>query len=290
MEEENWREPNEHAGPWVKDKVGAHDARDRATGPDAGHGRAGIEHDVRQAGSEAAEQVEQQVAEMAEVVFDIVAEEPKHPHVAQHMTDRAMEKHRGENRHQSGSGTEHGCTSQQADFHARNYAELRDQRVQCAPVLYLKLPLEKINQQVQGDQKVRDEWGTESRLIIAKRKHEESGKLVVSDSLMNAVLIIDKAAGLTSHDVVDRVRRIVEQMPPPFSAKKIHGVPAYKLARKKKEVKLAPVQVTIHEFEIVSCAGDRAEFRARVASGTYMRSVAHDLGRELGCGGHLESL
>ena len=82
----------------------------------------------------------------------------------------------------------------------------------------------------------------------------------------------------------------IEQVPPPFSAKKIHGVPAYKLARKKKEVKLAPVQVQIHQFEITSCAADRAAFRARVSSGTYMRSVAHELGRELGCGAHLKSL
>lgn len=191
---------------------------------------------------------------------------------------------------------------------------------------------------------------------------------------MNGVLIIDKPPGFTSHDVVNRVRRIleqrsvghlgtldplatgvlpivfgsltrlaqfytgsekryegtirfgfatdtydaegeatsefqavatslenlqqlaqrfhgsIEQAPPPFSAKKIQGVPAYKLARKKKEVKLAPVQVEIFEFEIMSYANERATFRARVASGTYMRSVAHDLGATLGCGGHLESL
>ena len=191
---------------------------------------------------------------------------------------------------------------------------------------------------------------------------------------MNGVLIIDKPAGLTSHDVVNRVRRILQQRsvghlgtldpmatgilplvtgnftrlaqfyvssekvyegtirfgfstdtydaegdptseprnttlqrddlesaaakfrgvisqtPPPFSAKKIKGVPAYKLARKQKEVVLQPVQVEIKEFEILSCEQDRATFRARVASGTYMRSVAHDLGQVLACGAHLESL
>jgi tRNA pseudouridine55 synthase len=191
---------------------------------------------------------------------------------------------------------------------------------------------------------------------------------------MNAVLIIDKPAGLTSHDVVNRARRIlgersighlgtldpmatgvlplvtgnltrlaqfytasektyegairfgfatdtydadgeptttpqevhlsggeieslaarfrgvIEQVPPPFSAKKIKGVPAYKLARQQKEVVLKPVQVEIKEFEILSVDSDRVHFRARVASGTYMRSVAHDMGRELACGAHLESL
>src|SRR5258708_411626 len=182
---------------------------------------------------------------------------------------------------------------------------------------------------------------------------------------MNAVLIIDKPAGLTSHDVVNRARRIlrersighlgtldpmatgvlplvtgsltrlaqfyiasektyegtirfgfatdtydaegesttapqevnlraeevealaarfrgvIEQVPPPFSAKKIKGVPAYKLARQQKEVVLSPVQVEIKECEILEVSPDRARFRARVASGTYMRSVAHAMGREL---------
>jgi tRNA pseudouridine55 synthase len=83
---------------------------------------------------------------------------------------------------------------------------------------------------------------------------------------------------------------IIEQMPPPFSAKKIAGVPAYKLARKKQEVALKPVQVEIKEFEIVETNGDQATFRAHVASGTYIRSIAHDMGQKLGCGAHLASL
>jgi len=191
---------------------------------------------------------------------------------------------------------------------------------------------------------------------------------------MNALLIIDKPAGLTSHDVVNRVRRIlgeksvghlgtldplatgvlpmvignltrlaqfysssvkayagtirfgfatdtydsageaispaqnvslsleqvqqlasqfqgmIEQTPPPFSAKKIQGVPAYKLARKRIDVVLKPVQVEVQEFEITEVENDRARFRARVSSGTYMRSIAHEMGHQLGCGAHLESL
>ena len=191
---------------------------------------------------------------------------------------------------------------------------------------------------------------------------------------MNGVVIIDKPPGLTSHDVVNRVRRIlgqrscghlgtldplatgvlpivignltrlaqfyvhaektyegvirfgfatdtydadgerttplqdapingdevrslaaqfrgtIEQMPPPFSAKKIAGVPAYKLARKKQAVELKPVQVEIKEFEILDTSADRAIFRARVASGTYIRSLAHEMGRKMGCGAHLASL
>ncbi len=191
---------------------------------------------------------------------------------------------------------------------------------------------------------------------------------------MNGVLIVDKPAGITSHDVVNRVRKIlqqrsvghlgtldplatgvlpilignltrlaqfylasekayegvirfgfatdtydaegeatsspqavtlvltqirelagqfcgvIEQMPPPFSAKKIKGVPAYKLARKQMPVALKAVQVEIKELEILSAEGERACFRARVAAGTYMRSVAHDMGQRMGCGAHLESL
>jgi tRNA pseudouridine55 synthase len=87
-----------------------------------------------------------------------------------------------------------------------------------------------------------------------------------------------------------RFRGVIEQTPPPFSAKKIKGVPAYKLARQQKEVVLKPVQVEIKEFVILGVEIDRARFRARVASGTYMRSVAHEMGRELACGAHLESL
>jgi tRNA pseudouridine55 synthase len=85
-------------------------------------------------------------------------------------------------------------------------------------------------------------------------------------------------------------RGVIEQMPPPFSAKKIAGVPAYRLARKNKEVTLQPVQVEIKEFEILTADGDQATFRAHVASGTYIRSVAHEMGRKLGCGAHLASL
>ncbi|MGB9071881.1 MAG: tRNA pseudouridine(55) synthase TruB [Terriglobales bacterium] len=85
-------------------------------------------------------------------------------------------------------------------------------------------------------------------------------------------------------------RGVIEQMPPPFSAKKIGGVPAYKLARKKQPVDLKPVRVEIKEFEILTCENASARFRARVASGTYLRSVAHDLGQQLGCGAHLAAL
>jgi tRNA pseudouridine55 synthase len=80
------------------------------------------------------------------------------------------------------------------------------------------------------------------------------------------------------------------QMPPSFSAKKIGGVPAYKLARKKQDVRLQPVEVVVKEFTVGWIQGDIVEFRCRVSSGTYVRSLAHDLGQKLGIGAHLASL
>ncbi|MFL6311651.1 MAG: tRNA pseudouridine(55) synthase TruB [Terriglobales bacterium] len=191
---------------------------------------------------------------------------------------------------------------------------------------------------------------------------------------MDAVLIVDKPAGMTSHDVVARVRRIIgeksvghlgtldpmatgvlplvlgrftrlaqfyneadkryegtirfgwatdtydaegqvagpkqsvdlslkqivdaaaefigeiSQFPPPFSAKKIAGIPAHRLARKGQPVELKPKQVEIKELEFYDCAGQTVHFRAWVSSGTYLRSLAHDLGKKLDVGGHLAAL
>src|SRR5207244_7457987 len=61
-------------------------------------------------------------------------------------------------------------------------------------------------------------------------------------------------------------------------------------ARKHKEIPLTPIRVEIKEFEILGVDRDCASFRARVASGTYMRSVAHEMGQQLGCGAHLALL
>ena len=89
-------------------------------------------------------------------------------------------------------------------------------------------------------------------------------------------------------------RGVIEQVPPPFSAKKVAGVPAYKLARKKQDVILKPVKLEVKELEILEFNNDaddaRASFRARVGSGTYMRSLAHDMGQKVGCGAHLAAL
>lgn len=82
----------------------------------------------------------------------------------------------------------------------------------------------------------------------------------------------------------------IEQMPPAFSAKKIDGVRAYALARKGEEVKLQPKRVTVYEFTILGVEGSRVRFRVRSSAGTYMRSLAHDLGQAIGIPAHLMEL
>lgn len=80
------------------------------------------------------------------------------------------------------------------------------------------------------------------------------------------------------------------QRPPAFSAKKVQGVAAYKLARQDRPVELKSVEIEVHRFEILSFSEGRAQFVAEVSAGTYIRSLAHDLGQMLGCGAHLSAL
>ena len=82
----------------------------------------------------------------------------------------------------------------------------------------------------------------------------------------------------------------VEQVPPPVSAKKIGGKPAYKIARAGGVPVLKTARITIAEFSILSLDGDVARFAMRVSAGGYVRSVAHEMGQALGCGAHLASL
>ncbi len=88
----------------------------------------------------------------------------------------------------------------------------------------------------------------------------------------------------------ERLRGEQLQTPPPFSAKKVNGVPAYKLARKNHPVDLKPVAVQVFAFEVTGLHDAVAAFRCRVSAGTYVRSLAHDLGTMVGCGAHLASL
>lgn len=81
-----------------------------------------------------------------------------------------------------------------------------------------------------------------------------------------------------------------EQMPPVFSAKKVHGRPAYELARKNQAVELKPATVELFEYRLTEIEGPVARFSIECSSGTYIRSLAHDMGKKLGYGAHLSEI
>lgn len=92
------------------------------------------------------------------------------------------------------------------------------------------------------------------------------------------------------HEMAKRFHGEIDQIPPVYSAKKIQGVPAHKLARAGAEVPVKPARITVHSFDLQSLAGDEAAFTMRVSAGGYVRSVAHELGQLAGCGAHLSAL
>ena len=85
-------------------------------------------------------------------------------------------------------------------------------------------------------------------------------------------------------------RGLFEQMPPAFSAKKVHGRPAYELARKNQPVALKPVEVEVFEYRLTGVDGPVARFVIECSSGTYIRSLAHEMGQRVGCGAHLAEI
>jgi tRNA pseudouridine55 synthase len=81
-----------------------------------------------------------------------------------------------------------------------------------------------------------------------------------------------------------------DQRPPPVSAKKIGGRPAYELARKQQAVDLKPVPVEVYSLEVLRVEGCEVELRVSCSAGTYLRGIAHEAGQALGCGAFLKSL
>ncbi len=88
----------------------------------------------------------------------------------------------------------------------------------------------------------------------------------------------------------ERFKGRILQRPPAYSAKKINGVPAYKMARSGKPLELKVVEVCVSAFEIEALDHNEATFSMTVSAGAYVRSIAHDLGQLLDCGAHLTSL
>jgi tRNA pseudouridine55 synthase len=82
----------------------------------------------------------------------------------------------------------------------------------------------------------------------------------------------------------------IEQIPPPYSAVKVQGRKAYELARNGEKVELAPRKITVHHLEVLEWAPPEAVIDVHCSSGTYVRSLANDLGAALGCGAYLVGL
>ena len=128
---------------------------------------------------------------------------------------------------------------------------------------------------------------------------ELDGLLKLYQKVSKKTLRISKTFGiegrklLTPEDNYEAFRDFtgrVMQAPPPFSAKRVGGVRAYKLARERKPVELAPVEVEVYALEVIDTEGDLARFAVECSGGTYVRSLAHDIGRKVGCPAHLASL
>ena len=96
-------------------------------------------------------------------------------------------------------------------------------------------------------------------------------------------------AAMLEKFAAERVGRF-EQMPPAFSAKKIKGRPAYELARKGQPVELKAVEVEVYEYKLKEIEGSIARFVIECSSGTYIRSLAHEMGQKFGCGAHLAEI
>jgi tRNA pseudouridine55 synthase len=80
------------------------------------------------------------------------------------------------------------------------------------------------------------------------------------------------------------------QTPPMFSAIKVGGVPLYKMARKGEEIVREPRFIRVSAYDLLRFAPPLLDFRMRCSKGTYVRTLAHDLGQKLGCGAHLSAL
>lgn len=111
---------------------------------------------------------------------------------------------------------------------------------------------------------------------------DTEGELVFVSSDKPTELVVQKSLNILSNKT--------EQIPPQFSAKKIKGKTAYSLARLGKKMDLASVKVKIYKIDLLNYEYPKINFRCEVSSGTYIRSIARDLGKILNTGGHLSGL
>lgn len=111
---------------------------------------------------------------------------------------------------------------------------------------------------------------------------DREGDLVLKRAVAFDAAALDRA--------LQPLRGEIEQVPPMHSALKVDGKALYQLAREGKEVERQPRRVTIHALELLSHEGDTMQIAVRCSKGTYIRTLAEDLGELLGCGAHLSAL
>jgi tRNA pseudouridine55 synthase len=126
-----------------------------------------------------------------------------------------------------------------------------------------------------------------ARLGYATTTDDATGEPI---GAVGAVGAVEAVSHDTVREALAKMAGSQLQMPPVFSAKKVGGERSYRLARKGEAVELAPVDVSVHEVELVALASPMVTFRATVSPGTYIRAMARDLGETLGTGAHLDSL
>lgn len=122
------------------------------------------------------------------------------------------------------------------------------------------------------------------RLGEETRTHDREGETVRSSESWREIGRERLTSALAAHTGP------IEQRPPAFSAKRVDGERAHRAARAGEEVELEPVTVIVHEAELLELAPPDVRVRFRVSTGTYVRALARDVGRWLGCGAHLREL
>jgi tRNA pseudouridine55 synthase len=124
---------------------------------------------------------------------------------------------------------------------------------------------------------------------VFRLKPEATRDETVQSTTSGTPRLVQPGAESIEH-ALKRFRGTFRQVPPPFSAKKVEGSRAYQRARRNEPVELRPIEVAVHTLELVNADSSLICLRIVCSSGFYVRSLAHDLGRELGCGAHLEAL
>jgi len=133
-------------------------------------------------------------------------------------------------------------------------------------------------------------------LISLDKEYEgtiELGKVTDTQDAQGEVMETRPVPPLTEADIKAAIQGFLGdqyQLPPMYSAIKIAGVPLYKSARKGENVEREPRFIRVMSWELTGLALPRFDFRLKCTKGTYVRTLAHDLGHKLGCGAHLAAL